>query len=138
MPEDSTLISLNFDNGDLTSGSEYGKAEAVGTAKFATLDDKKVLQLDNTDSTAIKLTDANGNGLLAGQEEITVSFSFKQTADATSWWFFAAPNANEQQFNQEHYLGAFGSAGKLKVERYNNSGSRSLTRTHLTKTLGMM
>ena len=124
IPEDGTLISLDFDNGDLTSGSPYGKAAAAGTAKFATVDDKKVLQLDGTKDTVINLTDANGNGLLAGQDEITVSFSFKQTADATSWWFYSAPNDTAQTNNNEHYIGAFGNAGKLKVERYNNSGSR--------------
>ncbi len=122
IPDDGTLISLDFNNGDLTSGSKYGKA--TGTPTFVEVDGRQAAQLTNSDATVITLTDANGNGLLAGQEEITVSFSFKQTGDATSWWFFAAPNDNEQKYEQEHYLGAFGSAGNLKVERYNNSGSR--------------
>ncbi len=124
IPEDGTLISLDFDNGDLTSGSPYGKAEAAGTAKFATVDDKKVLQLDNTSGTVINLTDANGNGLLAGQEEITISFKVKPTTDATSWWFYSAPNDNAQTYQQEHYLGAMSNTA-LHIERYNNSGSRS-------------
>ena len=124
LPADGTLISLDFDDGDLTSGSTYGKAEAVGTAKFATVDGKKALKLDNTNASAIKLTDANGNGLLAGQDEITVSFKFKQTADATSWWFYSAPNNNAQTFNSEHYIGALGkSGGTLSIERYHNGRS---------------
>ena len=124
LPADNTLISLDFNDGDLKSGSTYGKAEAVGTAKFATDGDKKVLQLDNTNTTAIKLTDANGNGLLAGQDEITVSFKVKPTTDATSWWFYSAPNDNAQTYQQEHYLGAMSNTA-LHIERYNNSGSRS-------------
>ncbi len=125
LPEDGTLISLNFDNEDLTSGSTYGMAAAVGTAKFVTVDDKKVLQLDNTNATAIKLTDANGNGLLAGQEEITVSFSVKQTSgSAASWWFYSAPNDNAQA-SPENYIGVFTKPNSttLSVERYKNGRS---------------
>ncbi len=123
IPESGELISLNFDNGDLTSGSAYGKAS--GEAKFAEVDGKKCVQFDNTASTALKLTDANGNPLLTGQENITISFKVKPTSSATSWWFYAAPNDSAQTYQQEKYLGAFTSGGALNVERYNNSGARS-------------
>ncbi len=122
LPEDGTLISLNFDNGDLTSGSTYGKAS--GTPQFVAIDGRKAAQFTNSAATVITLTDANGNGLLAGQEEITVSFSFKPTNTSTSWWFFAAPNANEQTYQQEHYLGALSNTA-LSIERYNGGGSRA-------------
>lgn len=123
VPESGELINLNFDNGDLTSTSAYGKAE--GSPKFVTVDDKKCIQLDNTASAAVKLTDANGNSLLSAQKELTVSFKIKPTASATSWWFFAAPNDNAQTFQKEQYLGAMTNGGKLTVERYQNSGARS-------------
>ena len=123
MPEDGTLISLNFDSGDLTSGSSYGKAS--GTPQFVEVDGRKAAQFTNSAATVITLTDANGNGLLAGQEEITVSFSFKPTNSAVaSWWFFAAPNADEQTYQQEHYLGALSNTA-LSIERYNGGGSRA-------------
>ncbi len=125
LPESGELISMNFDDNDLTSASTYGKAVAVGTAAFETVDEKTCLKLDGTNQTAIKLTDANGNALLTGQENVTVSFKVKPTATATSWWFYAAPNDSAQTNNQEKYLGAFTNSGKLNVERYNNSGSRS-------------
>ncbi|MCH5212158.1 MAG: discoidin domain-containing protein [Oscillospiraceae bacterium] len=121
LPDDGTLISLDFDNGDLTSGSSYGKAE--GTPKFVEVDGRKAVQFNGTAATAIKLTNANGGSLLAGQDEITVSFSVKQTDGSTSWWFYAAPNDNAQTYQKEYYIGALGKSGALSVERYNNGRS---------------
>ena len=123
LPESGELISLNFDNSDLTSGSTYGKAE--GTPQFVTEGDNECAQFDGARATAVNLTDVNGNSLLTGQDNITVSFRVKPTASATSWWFFAAPNANEQTYQNEHYLGIWTNGGTMTVERYDNSGSRS-------------
>lgn len=123
VPESGELINLNFDSGDLTSTSAYGKAS--GTPKFAEVDGKKCVQFDNTNATVIKLTDANGNPLLTGQKNITVSFKVKPTSTAASWWFYAAPNDSAQTYQQEKYIGALGKNDTLEVERYNNSGSRS-------------
>ena len=123
MPADKKLIGLDFENGDLTSSSTYGKAE--GNAKYAEIDGRKCVQFDGTAAGVLSLLDSNGNGLLAGQDEFTVKFSFKQTSSGTSWWFFAAPNDNAQDYQNERYIGALGSGGKLSVERYMNTGSRS-------------
>ncbi len=57
---------MNFDNGDLTSTSSYGKA--TGTPKFVTVDNK-CIQFDGTSGTVVTLTDANGNSLLTGQKK---------------------------------------------------------------------
>ena len=125
IPADGTLISLDF-NGNLESGSAYGKAEPLGTPVYEKVDGRQALKLNGTNNTAIKLTDANGSGLLEGFDEITVSFSFKQTADATSWWFYSAPNNNSQTYNSEYYVGALGkSGGTLSIERYNNGRSNT-------------
>ncbi|MCC8169380.1 MAG: LamG domain-containing protein [Oscillospiraceae bacterium] len=92
---------------------------------YAEVDDKICLQLDGTNTTAIKLMDANGNPLLTGQENLTISFSVKPTASTTSWWLFAAPSDSAQTYQQEKYIGALGGDGTLTFERYNNSGTRS-------------
>ena len=125
IPDSGELINMNFDNSDLTSTSSYGKATAVGTAAFAEVDGKTCLQLNNSNTTAIKLTDANGNSLLTGQKNLTIAFKVKPTSTSASWWFFAAPNDNAQTYQQEKYLGILGGNNKITVERYNNSGSRS-------------
>ena len=123
LPESGELISLNFDNGDLASTSTYGKAS--GTPKFVTVDERKCIQFDGTNSTVVTLTDANGNPLLTGQKNITIMFKVKPTVTTTSWWFYAAPSASAQTYQQEKYLGVHTNGGKLNVERYSNSGSRS-------------
>ena len=128
LPSSGELINLNF-NGNLDSTSTYGKATAWGTAQFATVDERQALQFDGTRATAIKLTDANGNPLLTGQKNLTISFKVKPTTTATSWWLYAAPNDNAQTVKQEKYLGAHTNSGKLNIERYNNSGARSAMTT---------
>lgn len=132
VPENGELINMNFDNGDLTSTSSYGKA--TGTPKFVTVDEKKCIQFDGTSGTVVALTDANGNSLLTGQKNITVSFKVKPTAAATSWWLFASPNAAAQTYQKEQYLGAMTNSGTLTVERYNNTGTRSQVTTGTYKT----
>ena len=123
VPESGELINMNFDNGDLTSTSSYGKA--TGTPKFVTVDNKKCIQFDGTSGTVVTLTDANGNSLLTGQKNITISFKVKPTTTTTSWWFFASPNSSAQTYQKEQYLGAMTNNGTLTFERYNNSGTRS-------------
>lgn len=98
VPESGELINMNFDNGDLTSTSSYGKA--TGTPKFVTVDNKKCIQFDGTSGTVVTLTDANGNSLLTGQKNITISFKVKPTTTTTSWWFFAAPNGSAQTYQK--------------------------------------
>ena len=127
VPESGELINMNFDNGDLTSTSSYGKA--TGTPKFVTVDNKKCIQFDGTSGTVVTLTDANGNSLLTGQKNITISFKVKPTTTTTSWWFFAAPNGSAQTYQKEQYLGAMTNNGTLTSERYNNSGTRSQSAT---------
>lgn len=127
VPESGELINMNFDNGDLTSTSSYGKA--TGTPKFVTVDNKKCIQFDGTSGTVVTLTDANGNSLLTGQKNITISFKVKPTTATTSWWFFAAPNSSAQTYQKEQYLGAMTNNGTLTSERYNNSGTRSQSAT---------
>ena len=122
LPKSGELINMNFDNGDLTSTSSYGKA--TGTPKFVTVDDKKCIQLDGSD-TAVKLTDANGNSLLTGQKNITISFKVKPTTTSAAWWFFAAPNDSAQTYLNEKYIGGRTEKGSVIFERYNNTGTRS-------------
>lgn len=114
---------MNFDSADLTSTSSYGIAS--GSPEFVTIDEKACAKFGNTAATAIKLTDKNGNSLLSGIDEFTVSFKVKPTSDSTSWLFYAAPNDNTQTYLQEKYIGAMTSGGKIVTERYNNNGARS-------------
>lgn len=123
IPKNGELINLNFDAGDLTSTSDYGKAS--GTPKFVEADGRKCVQFSNSSANAIKLTDANGNSLLAGLDNFTISFKVKPTISGTSWWFYAAPNDNAQTYQKEKYLGCMTNNNSMTVERYDNNGTRS-------------
>ncbi len=125
IPDSGELISLDFNDGDLTSSSSYGKAE--GSPAFVTVDGRQCIQFDGTSATAVKLTDANGNSLLTDQKNLTISFKVMPTSSSTSWWFYAAPSDSSQTYLSEQYLGAMSNSGTLTVERYNNSGERSAT-----------
>lgn len=116
--KNAALISLDFDDNDLSSSSPYGRAEAVGTVDY----ENGSLHLDGTGSGYVKLTDANGGSLLTSHDEISIAFSVKPAAADTSWWFFAAPNDNPQTFENEHYIGLLGQSS-ITAERY-NGGTR--------------
>ncbi len=84
------------------------------------------LYLDGSSGTYLDVTAENGSSLLTKKDEITISFDTKRAHSKTSWIFFAAPNANEQKYNSEHYLACYSAADPgIRVERYNNSGERS-------------
>ncbi|WP_101808962.1 chitobiase/beta-hexosaminidase C-terminal domain-containing protein [Paenibacillus pasadenensis] len=71
----------------------------------------------------LELTKQDGTPLLAGMEEITVSYDSKPDGGST-WAFFAAPNAETQNYLAEHYIGILDRPGFVGVERFNNNGSR--------------
>ena len=72
----------------------------------------------------LSVTDSDGGSLLAGKEEITISYDEKPDQTGTSWVFYAAPNENAQVNAKEHYIGAFHNNGNIKVERYKNTNGR--------------
>ena len=60
-----------------------------------------------------------------GVTELTVSFDMKrEEGGRANWPFFAAPNGNEQQYEQEHYIGLLENGGTLTAERF-NGGTRA-------------
>lgn len=83
----------------------------------------KALYLDGSAS-YLDLKKSDGSSLMAGLEEATISFDVKPDRTSTNWGFFMAPNANKQEYQQEHYIGALINGGTTTVERYNNNGSR--------------
>ncbi|MCB6416796.1 hypothetical protein LI221_17375, partial [Faecalimonas umbilicata] len=82
----------------------------------------KALKLNGT-SQFLTVTKKDGSSLLTGMDEVEVSFQMKPSTSATNWGFFAAPNTNEQKYQQEHYIGVVNISGTVNAERYNNSGA---------------
>ncbi len=105
--------------------ADNAQAAVVGTAVLTERDaaNGKALYLDGSAS-YLDVKKADGSSLLTGLEEATVSFDEKPDRTGTNWGFYAAPNANVQEVNKEHYIGALINGGTTKIERYNNNGSR--------------
>ena len=72
----------------------------------------------------LKVTKGDGKSLLRGRDELTISFAACPESGNSNWMFYAAPNENAQELNQETYLGIMEFEGTLTSERYKNSGAR--------------
>lgn len=120
------LADFNFDVGAVDGKFQGGNALGLTNGNCQTkvkVSKDKALYLNGSDS-FLNITAADGSSILAGKENITVSYDAKPEKGSKSWTFFAAPNANTQEYKNEHYLGALHTTSNIKVERYNNSGGR--------------
>lgn len=119
------LAEFTFD--DLQNGFQGGQAQAAqkGTPAVRETDGRNALYLDG--SSYLDVTKLEGGSLLAGQEEITVSYDAKpDLTNSGNWVMFAAPNANTQEYLQETYIGILAeTGGTTKVERYNHTDPRT-------------
>ena len=113
------------ENGQFAGGNAVAKVNGSVQLQEKTGGDT-ALYLDGNSGNYLSLTKADGTSLLTGKEEITISFDTKRARDNTSWIFFAAPDDSEQKYNSEHYFACYSAADPgIRIERYNNSGSRS-------------
>lgn len=120
-----TMMQFTFD--DTATGFRGGQAQAalVGSPAVQETDGRNALYLDGSSDNFLTVTDAEGNSLLSGATELTISYEAKpDQSSTTNWVFYAAPNGNQQVYNRETYIGILEAGGSTKVERYNNNGSR--------------
>lgn len=130
---DGLLALFTFDDEETGFSSEFAKADSFGTNTLSSDAMKgKSLYLNGTGSNYLSVTDTDGASLLAGLEELTVTFYAKVTNTGTSWSVFLAPNNDAQVNKYEHYVGMLHSGSNLTVERYNNSGARAPVLTATT------
>lgn len=129
-PESALLADFSFD--DEETGFSGGQAKASGGH---TLTDSyeagagKALHLDGTANQWLKVTDQEGESLLTGAEELTISYDIKNERTETNWAVYAAQRPGSWEYGQEHYIGFLHKDGDLTVERYDNSdGSRPSSR----------
>ncbi|MGM9550930.1 MAG: heparinase II/III family protein [Clostridia bacterium] len=122
---DGKLAHFTFDDEETGFATKYAKATATG--KNILSDEAmrgKSLHFDGTGANYLNITDADGNALLTGLDEVTIVFYAKIPGTSTSWSVFMAPDSNAQSYNNEHYVGVINWGTSIKIERYNNSGSR--------------
>lgn len=118
------LLRFSFDNGQDGIKSDGVKVKANGTPEF-TQDgvDGKAMFLNGDEKEFLALTKADGSGLLAGRDALTISY-WSKTENKTNWATYLAPNDEEPQYGSEKYLGIMDNDAKVTVERYLNTGSR--------------
>lgn len=122
---DGKLAHFTFDDEETGFVSTYAKANSAGTNVLSDESMRgKSLQFDGTGANFLSVTNADGEALLTGMEEVTIVFYAKVLGTGANWSVFMAPNANTQSYQNEHYVGMLHN-GNLIVERYNNSGSRA-------------
>lgn len=111
------LLAFTFDDED--TGFIGGQAVAEGEYEIR----NGALYLDGNGKW-LNVVKGDGSSLLKGRDELTISFAASPVSGNSNWLFFAAPNANAQELNQENYLGLMEFEGTITTERYKNSGER--------------
>lgn len=111
------LADFTFDDDE--TGLIGGQAVAEGDYTIR----NGALYLDGS-SKWLNVVKGNGSSLLSGRDELTISFAASPESGSSNWIFYAAPNADTQELNQETYLGIMEFEGTLTSERYKNSGTR--------------
>ncbi len=96
-----TMMQFTFD--DTATGFRGGQAQAalVGSPAVQETDGRNALYLDGSSDNFLTVTDAEGNSLLSGATELTISYEAKpDQSSTTNWVFYAAPNGNQQVYNK--------------------------------------
>ena len=136
-PTDPDLLAdFTFDDGDKTFDGGNATGTTQGTATLADGKDGKAAKLSK--NFWLNVTAKNGDALLKGKNDVTISYDVKPDAsNNTGWTFFAASNATKQEYGKEHYVGVLDKTTGITVERYNNndgkrdsSGNVSYTKTN--------
>jgi hypothetical protein len=117
-PEDIKLFHMTVTGSSIKSLA--GKADAVGTMACEDgVNGGRAVVFNNTANRYINVTKTDDTPLLAGVEEITVSFWVRRGSATTSWWFFAARDTSQMN-SPEYYLGAYTTARQVRSQRFFN------------------
>ncbi|MBR5535467.1 MAG: heparinase II/III family protein, partial [Clostridia bacterium] len=118
---DGKLAHFTFDDEETGFNSEFAKAENSGTNTLSNDAMRgKSLYLNGSGANFLSVTNADGEALLTGLDEITVVFYAKVAGSDANWALFMAPDTASQVYANEHYVGMLHNGSNMKVERYNN------------------
>ncbi|WP_442575400.1 family 43 glycosylhydrolase [Microbacterium sp. F51-2R] len=120
---DGLIADLTFETGTTSFTGGGATATTQGTATLVSGPTGNAAQLGN--AFWLDVTKSDGTPLLAGLDDVTISYDSKpNSAGNTGWSVFAARSAATQAYAQEHYLGFLDKTTGITVERYDNTGSR--------------
>ena len=97
------IADFDFEQEAENGGFIGGGAKATGTYTLQEHNGGNALYFDG--SQFLNVAADNGESLLTGKEEITISYDAKPTKGEKSWTFYAAPDGNTQSYLYEKYLG---------------------------------
>ena len=121
------LAQFTFDDAETGFAGGSAVAKVNGTYELRDSMDAengKALYLNGNAANYLSVTDEDGGSLLAGKEEITISYDEKPDQTGTNWAYYAAPTDGRQPLSGgERYIGAFHNSGNIKLERYKNGRS---------------
>ncbi|WP_198424663.1 LamG-like jellyroll fold domain-containing protein [Microbacterium sp. CFBP 13617] len=122
--DDALIADFTFDSGTTSFAGAGATATTQGTARLVPGVSGNAAQLGS--GFWLNVAKTNGSPLLAGLDDVTISYDSKPAASGnTGWSVFAARSAATQTYAQEHYLGFLDRTTGVTVERYDNAGSRN-------------
>ncbi|WP_285136852.1 LamG-like jellyroll fold domain-containing protein [Microbacterium sp. lyk4-40-TSB-66] len=122
--DDALIADFTFDSGTTSFTGAGATATTQGTARLVPGVSGNAAQLGS--GFWLNVAKTNGSPLLAGLDDVTISYDSKPAASGnTGWTVFAARSAATQTYAQEHYLGFLDRTTGVTVERYDNAGSRN-------------
>ncbi|MGN0242872.1 MAG: family 43 glycosylhydrolase [Lachnospiraceae bacterium] len=129
LPE--TIIDLDFESGLNEEGYYNGGNGIAKPESTVTIEEVIVngiasngMSVNSADKGCLELFKNDGSSLLAGKDEITVSYWENNEDSSTSWAFFSHADASAPTYKYEKYFGIISKNTQVTVEKYNNSGSR--------------
>lgn len=122
------LVDFDFEN--LNANQEIVTDSAKATGTYGLSDSHagggKALSLNGTNQW-LNITTREGQSLLTGLDELTISYDAKMPKNHVNWGFFAARSASETTYQNEHYVGTVHNPAAdkdhLVAERF-NGGAR--------------
>ncbi len=117
-PSRERIAYFSFDNADQGLAGNGAEADVIGNAVIIEDEQRgKALSLDGTGSCYLNVVKEDGDSLLTGLEEMTISYYSKSAGEGSNWTFYAAPNTNRQG-NSPTYIGIIDKIDGLTAERH--------------------
>ncbi|GAA1960479.1 LamG-like jellyroll fold domain-containing protein [Agromyces allii] len=122
-PADALLADFTFETG--TTSFDGGGAIATTRGTAALVDGQSGKAAKVGSGFWLDVAKRDGTPLLAGLDDVTISYDSRPDAAANAGWsVFAARSTATQTYQNEHYVGVLDKTTGITVERYDNAGTR--------------
>lgn len=115
------IADFNFDEIEADETMTGAGAKATGTYSVTKSygASGNAIELDGS-SQFLTVTKENGDSLLKGLDEVSISADVSFERTATDWLFFSSDNTQARSESHLNYIGAFQNGSKLNVERFDD------------------